>query len=75
MRDEMNRIADYRDLLQEDFDKLKETASAKKIMAYMKEANILLDEFGAAHLDLPEDEVEEINKRLSENNEKEYDDE
>ena len=65
MRDEMNRIADYRDLLQEDFDKLKETGSAEKIMAYLKEANMLLDEFGADHLDLPEDEIEEINRRLS----------
>ena len=65
MRDEMNRIADYRDLLQEDFDKLKETAGAEKIMSYLKEANMLLDEFGAEHLDLPEDEIEEINKRLS----------
>lgn len=67
MRDEMNRVADYRDLLQEDFDKLKETATAAKIEAYLKEANKLLDEFGAEHLDLPEDEVEMINERLENN--------
>ena len=65
MRDEMNRVADYRDLLQEDFDKVKETGTAHQIEAYLKEANQLLDEFGAEHLDLPDDEVEEINKRLS----------
>lgn len=65
MRDEMNRIADYRDLLQEDFDKMKETADAEKIMSYLREANMLLDEFGAERLDLPEDEIEEISKRLS----------
>lgn len=65
MRDEMNKVADYRDLLQEDFDTLKETGSADEIEAYLKEANALLDEFGAMRLDLPEDEVEEINARLS----------
>ena len=65
MRDEMNKVADYRDLLQEDFDALKETGSADEIESYLKEANALLDEFGAARLDLPEDEVEEINARLS----------
>ena len=71
MRDEMNRIADYRDMLQEDFDSLKETATAERIMAYLKEANMLLDEFGAEHLDLPEDEIEEINRRLAGSNQKE----
>ena len=65
MRDEMNKVADYRDLLQEDFDALKETGSADEIESYLKEANALLDEFGAARLDLPEDEIEEINTRLS----------
>ncbi|MBQ2631449.1 MAG: hypothetical protein IJG13_17365, partial [Kiritimatiellae bacterium] len=64
MRDEMNKIADYRDLLQEDFNRVKETGSAHQIEAYLKEANQLLDEFGAEHLDLPDDEVEEINRRL-----------
>ena len=65
MRDEMNRVADYRDLLQEDFDKIEETGTAHQIEAYLKEANLLLDEFGAEHLDLPDDEVEEINGRLA----------
>ena len=64
MRDEMNKIADYRDLLQEDFNRVKETGSAHQIEAYLREANQLLDEFGAEHLDLPDDEVEEINRRL-----------
>lgn len=64
MRDEMNKIADYRDLLQADFDRVKETGTAHQIEAYLKEANQLLDEFGAEHLDLPDDEVEEINRRL-----------
>lgn len=67
MRDEMNKIADYRDLLQADFDRIKETGTAHQIEAYLKEANQLLDEFGAMHLDLPEDEIEEINRRLETN--------
>lgn len=67
MRDEMNKIADYRDLLQADFDRVKETGSAHQIEAYLKEANQLLDEFGAEHLGLPDDEVEEINRRLDKN--------
>lgn len=65
MHNEMNKIADYRDLMQEDFDKIKETGSAKDVEAYLKEANELLKEFDAEPLDLPEDEIEEINERLS----------
>ena len=64
MRDEMNKIADWRDLMQEDFNKIKETGTANDIETYLKEANQLLDEFGADHLDLPDDEIEEINARL-----------
>ena len=65
MRDEMNKIADWRDLMQDDFNKIKETGTANDIETYLKEANQLLDEFGADHLDLPDDEIEEINARLA----------
>lgn len=64
MRDEMNKIADWRDLMQEDFNKIKETGTADDIETYLREANQLLDEFGADHLNLPDDEIEEINARL-----------
>lgn len=59
-----NKVADYRDRLEEDFLKLKEHGSAEDIEAYQKEANELLKEFGADPLDLPDDEVEWINDRL-----------
>lgn len=59
-----NKVADYRDRLEEDFLKLKEHGSADDIEAYQKEANELLKEFGADPLDLPDDEVEWINDRL-----------
>jgi hypothetical protein len=64
MRDEMNRVADYRELLSEDFDKVKNEGSAQEIEDYLKEANELLKEFGADPLDLPDDEISIINERL-----------
>ena len=54
---ELNKIADYRDDLQAAFNKYLVTESdPKEIIRYRDEANAILDEYGAQHLEAPEDE-------------------
>ncbi|MBR4617325.1 MAG: hypothetical protein IKO55_17080 [Kiritimatiellae bacterium] len=56
-RDELNKIADYRDQLQEAFNKLLLTSrDPKEVVKFEQEANALLDEYGACHIDGPHDE-------------------
>ena len=61
-RDELNRIADYRDQLQEAFNKnVLQTTDPKEVLRLAAEANQLLDEYGALHIDAPlnEEDAEE----------------
>lgn len=54
---ELNKIADYRDELQAAFNKYLLTESdPKEILRYRDEANAILDEYGAQHIEAPEDE-------------------
>ena len=56
-RDELNKIADYRDNIQAAFNKYLLTENdPKEILRYEQEANALLDEYGACHIDGPHDE-------------------
>ena len=56
-RDELNKIADYRDQLQDAFNKLLLTSrDPKEVVRFEQEANALLDEYGACHIDGPHDE-------------------
>ena len=55
-RDELNKIADYRDQLQDAFNKLLLTSrDPKEVVRFEQEANALLDEYGACHIDGPHD--------------------
>ena len=61
-RDELNRIADYRDQLQEAFNKnVLQTTDPKEVLRLAEEANRMLDEYGALHIDAPlnEEDAEE----------------
>ena len=84
-RDELNKIADYRDQIQAAFNKYLLTENdPKEILRYEREANALLDEYGACHIDGPhneetayemmvsakEEKIQELTESLS-NNEKE----
>lgn len=58
-RDELNKIADYRDELQEAYNKfLLKSTSVEEALRFAKEANELLAEYGALPIDGPEDEEE-----------------
>lgn len=55
-RDEMNKIADYRDNLQSEFDKYLITEKDPiQVLAFAKEANEILAEYGAYPLEAPDD--------------------
>ena len=55
-RDEMNKIADYRDNLQSEFDKYLITENdPKQVLVFAKEANEILAEYGALPLEAPDD--------------------
>lgn len=56
-RDDLNKIADYRDMVQEAFNSylLTET-DPKEILAYADEANKMMSEYGAMPIDAPDDE-------------------
>ena len=61
-RDELNRIADYRDQLQEAFNKnVLQATDPKEVLRLAEEANQMLDEYGALHIDAPlnEDDAED----------------
>lgn len=70
-RDELNKIADYRDKIQEAFNEylLKETNPAE-ILKFEREANALLDEYGACHIDGPHDEETAYEMMVSSKEEK-----
>ena len=54
---EMNKIADYRDQVQEAFNHYLETETdPKEVLKYQAEANAMLDEYGALHIEGPCDE-------------------
>lgn len=65
-RSELNKIADYRDLIQEELDKYKEKSdSLEDIKAFVSEANKLLDEYHAMPVSLSPSEIDEINERIA----------
>ena len=54
--EELNKIADYRDVVQEEFNKqLAKEASPDELLKFATEANKLLAEYGAMPLDAPDD--------------------
>jgi hypothetical protein len=54
-RDELNKIADYRDKLQDDFHALLSMEDDPEILQmYVKEANKMLEDYGTPPLDAPE---------------------
>lgn len=55
-RNELNKIADYRDGLQSEFDKYLVTEKdPNEVLKFVKEANEMLEEYGALPLDAPDD--------------------
>ena len=55
-RDELNKIADYRDNLQSEFDEYLTTETDPgEVLRFVKEANELLAEYGALPLEAPDD--------------------
>lgn len=54
---EMNKIADYKDLLQKNYEMLiAKEDDIEIVKLYVNEANLVLDEYGASHLRVPEDD-------------------
>ena len=51
-RDDLNKIADYRDLLEKELHKAAETEDEQYLDDFVTEANKMLDEYGAFHLKL-----------------------
>ena len=51
-RQDLNKIADYRDLLENEMRKMAETDDEQTVDAFVVEANKLLDEYGAFHIKL-----------------------
>ena len=51
-RDDLNKIADYRDLLERELHKAAETEDEQYLDDFVTEANKMLDEYGAFHLKL-----------------------
>jgi hypothetical protein len=55
-RDELNKVADYRDNLQQEFDNYLVTQKdPTEVLQFVKEANDILAEYGALPLDAPDD--------------------
>lgn len=50
-RDELNKIADYRDLLDAELHRMLKSSDETEIDQYVQEANRLLDEYSAPHLE------------------------
>ena len=63
-RDDLNKIADYRDLLESELHKLAETEDEQYLDDFVAEANKLLDEYGAFHLKLGKRTRAKVRERM-----------
>ncbi len=63
-RDDLNKIADYRDLLEQELHRMAETEDEKSIDDFVAEANKLLDEYGAFHIKLGKRARAKIRERM-----------
>ena len=63
-RDDLNKIADYRDLLENELRKLAETEDEQYLDDFVAEANKLLDEYGAFHLKLGKRTRAKVRERM-----------
>lgn len=63
-RDDLNKIADYRDLLEQELHKMAETEDEESIDDFVTEANKLLDEYGAFHIKLGKRARAKIRERM-----------
>lgn len=69
-RDELNKIADYRDQLQEAFNKnVLQATDPKEVLRLAEEANQMLDEYDALHIDAPLNEEDAEDYMLTLNSE------
>ena len=63
VRDEMNKVADYRDNLLKELENYRENASARDVRQFVKEANELLGEYSAMPISIDDEELAEIDER------------
>lgn len=63
-RDDLNKIADYHDLLEQELHRMAETEDETAIDDFVTEANKLLDEYGAFHIKLGKRARAKIRERM-----------
>lgn len=63
-RDDLNKIADYRDLLESELHKLAEKEDEQYLDDFVAEANKLLDEYGAFHIKLGKRTRAKVRERM-----------